>query len=70
MTLEFPIEIHQEERSMSHTFLMSSNYDNTVKKTTGGRKGYGAKLTSSPPSSSSRWRTKCDRRSVSRVWCV
>ncbi|KAM1113398.1 hypothetical protein ACFX1Q_046130 [Malus domestica] len=42
---------------------MSSNYDNTVKKTTGGCKGYGAKLTSSPPSSSSRWRTKCDRRS-------
>ncbi|KAB2636064.1 DNA topoisomerase 2-like [Pyrus ussuriensis x Pyrus communis] len=33
-TLEFPVEIHQEE----------SNYYNTVKKTTGGRKGYGAKL--------------------------
>ncbi|CAN6696972.1 unnamed protein product [Malus baccata var. baccata] len=45
-----PVEIHQEERVyvpeliFGH-LLTSSNYDDTVKKTTGGRNGYGAKLT-------------------------
>ncbi|KAI4323425.1 hypothetical protein L6164_023032 [Bauhinia variegata] len=45
-----PVEIHQEEKVyvpeliFGH-LLTSSNYDDTVKKTTGGRNGYGAKLT-------------------------
>ncbi|RDX60756.1 DNA topoisomerase 2, partial [Mucuna pruriens] len=45
-----PVEIHQEERVyvpeliFGH-LLTSSNYDDNVKKTTGGRNGYGAKLT-------------------------
>ncbi|KAK8484332.1 hypothetical protein V6N11_047370 [Hibiscus sabdariffa] len=45
-----PVEIHQEEKIyvpeliFGH-LLTSSNYDDTVKKTTGGRNGYGAKLT-------------------------
>ncbi|XP_074575235.1 DNA topoisomerase 2-like [Curcuma longa] len=45
-----PIEIHQEEKVyvpeliFGH-LLTSSNYDDNVKKTTGGRNGYGAKLT-------------------------
>ncbi|XP_077227115.1 DNA topoisomerase 2-like [Tasmannia lanceolata] len=45
-----PVEIHQEERVyvpeliFGH-LLTSSNYDDTQKKTTGGRNGYGAKLT-------------------------
>ncbi|KAM1369168.1 hypothetical protein ACFX2F_039790 [Malus domestica] len=45
-----PVEVHQEERVyvpeliFGH-LLTSSNYDDTVKKTTGGRNGYGAKLT-------------------------
>ncbi|KAJ7982233.1 DNA topoisomerase 2 [Quillaja saponaria] len=45
-----PIEIHQEEQVyvpeliFGH-LLTSSNYDDTEKKTTGGRNGYGAKLT-------------------------
>lgn len=44
-----PIEIHQEEKVyvpeliFGH-LLTSSNYDDNVKKTTGGRNGYGAKL--------------------------
>jgi DNA topoisomerase-2 len=45
-----PVEIHQEEKVyvpeliFGH-LLTSSNYDDTQKKTTGGRNGYGAKLT-------------------------
>ncbi|ONI20485.1 hypothetical protein PRUPE_2G018500 [Prunus persica] len=45
-----PVEIHQEEKVyvpeliFGH-LLSSSNYDDTEKKTTGGRNGYGAKLT-------------------------
>ncbi|XP_062115411.1 DNA topoisomerase 2 [Humulus lupulus] len=45
-----PVEIHQEEQVyvpeliFGH-LLTSSNYDDNVKKTTGGRNGYGAKLT-------------------------
>ncbi|KAG9133849.1 hypothetical protein Leryth_017933 [Lithospermum erythrorhizon] len=45
-----PIEIHQEEKVyvpeliFGH-LLTSSNYDDNEKKTTGGRNGYGAKLT-------------------------
>ncbi|GAV86071.1 DNA_gyraseB domain-containing protein/DNA_topoisoIV domain-containing protein/Toprim domain-containing protein/HATPase_c domain-containing protein [Cephalotus follicularis] len=45
-----PVEIHQEERVyvpeliFGH-LLTSSNYDDNEKKTTGGRNGYGAKLT-------------------------
>ncbi|GAB2289044.1 hypothetical protein Dimus_023346 [Dionaea muscipula] len=45
-----PVEIHQEwkiyvpELIFGH-LLTSSNYDDTVRKTTGGRNGYGAKLT-------------------------
>ncbi|KAM2053251.1 hypothetical protein ACFX1T_002913 [Malus domestica] len=45
-----PVEIHQEERvyipelNFGH-LLTSSNYYDTVKKTTGGRNGYGPKLT-------------------------
>lgn len=45
-----PVEMHQEEKVyvpeliFGH-LLTSSNYDDTVKKTTGGRNGYGAKLT-------------------------
>ncbi|KAG6654498.1 DNA topoisomerase 2-like isoform X1 [Carya illinoinensis] len=45
-----PVEVHQEEKVyvpeliFGH-LLTSSNYDDTVKKTTGGRNGYGAKLT-------------------------
>ena len=45
-----PVEIHQEEKVyvpeliFGH-LLTSSNYDDTEKKTTGGRNGYGAKLT-------------------------
>ncbi|KAI4333104.1 hypothetical protein L6164_017951 [Bauhinia variegata] len=45
-----PVEIHQEEKVyvpeliFGH-LLTSSNYDDSVKKTTGGRNGYGAKLT-------------------------
>ncbi|KAI4363914.1 hypothetical protein MLD38_020075 [Melastoma candidum] len=45
-----PVEIHKEENVyvpeliFGH-LLTSSNYDDTVKKTTGGRNGYGAKLT-------------------------
>ncbi|KAK7286956.1 hypothetical protein RJT34_22333 [Clitoria ternatea] len=45
-----PVVIHQEEKVcvpeliFGH-LLTSSNYDNNVKKTTGGRNGYGAKLT-------------------------
>lgn len=45
-----PVEIHQEEQVyvpeliFGH-LLTSSNYDDSVKKTTGGRNGYGAKLT-------------------------
>lgn len=45
-----PVEIHQEEgvyvpELIFGHLLTSSNYDDTVKKTTGGRNGYGAKLT-------------------------
>ncbi|KAG0472850.1 hypothetical protein HPP92_014707 [Vanilla planifolia] len=45
-----PIEIHQEEgvyvpELIFGHLLTSSNYDDNVKKTTGGRNGYGAKLT-------------------------
>ncbi|KAK6928758.1 Histidine kinase/HSP90-like ATPase [Dillenia turbinata] len=45
-----PVEIHQEEgvyvpEMIFGHLLTSSNYDDTVKKTTGGRNGYGAKLT-------------------------
>ncbi|KAL5207162.1 hypothetical protein ABZP36_031597 [Zizania latifolia] len=45
-----PIEIHQEEgvyvpEMIFGHLLTSSNYDDNVKKTTGGRNGYGAKLT-------------------------
>ncbi|KAL5058163.1 hypothetical protein RYX36_029767 [Vicia faba] len=45
-----PVEIHQEEKMyvpeliFGH-LLTSSNYNDNVKKTTGGRNGYGAKLT-------------------------
>ncbi|KAI3440827.1 DNA topoisomerase 2 [Psidium guajava] len=45
-----PVEMHREEKVyvpeliFGH-LLTSSNYDDTVKKTTGGRNGYGAKLT-------------------------
>lgn len=45
-----PVEVHQEEKVyvpeliFGH-LLTSSNYDDTEKKTTGGRNGYGAKLT-------------------------
>ena len=45
-----PVEIHQEEKVyvpeliFGH-LLTSSNYDDNVRKTTGGRNGYGAKLT-------------------------
>ncbi|XP_057978601.1 DNA topoisomerase 2 isoform X2 [Malania oleifera] len=45
-----PVEIHQEEgvyvpEMIFGHLLTSSNYDDTMKKTTGGRNGYGAKLT-------------------------
>ncbi|KAK3030786.1 hypothetical protein RJ639_035451 [Escallonia herrerae] len=45
-----PVEVHQEEgvyvpEMIFGHLLTSSNYDDTVKKTTGGRNGYGAKLT-------------------------
>ncbi|KAH9774562.1 DNA topoisomerase 2 [Citrus sinensis] len=45
-----PVEIHQEEgvyvpELIFGHLLTSSNYDDNVKKTTGGRNGYGAKLT-------------------------
>ncbi|PSS09980.1 DNA topoisomerase [Actinidia chinensis var. chinensis] len=45
-----PVEIHQEEgvyvpEMIFGHLLTSSNYDDTEKKTTGGRNGYGAKLT-------------------------
>ncbi|KAL6006450.1 hypothetical protein ACLOJK_037404 [Asimina triloba] len=45
-----PVEIHQEEgvyvpEMIFGHLLTSSNYDDAVKKTTGGRNGYGAKLT-------------------------
>ncbi|XP_068647207.1 DNA topoisomerase 2-like [Aristolochia californica] len=45
-----PVEMHQEEgvyvpELIFGHLLTSSNYDDTVKKTTGGRNGYGAKLT-------------------------
>ncbi|RXH88427.1 hypothetical protein DVH24_000026 [Malus domestica] len=48
--LEFPVEIHEEERVYVSELifghlLTSSNYDDTVKKAIGGRKGYGTKLT-------------------------
>ncbi|XP_071690080.1 DNA topoisomerase 2 [Rutidosis leptorrhynchoides] len=44
-----PVEIHQEEgvyvpEMIFGHLLTSSNYDDTIKKTTGGRNGYGAKL--------------------------
>ncbi|KAL1190678.1 DNA topoisomerase 2 [Cardamine amara subsp. amara] len=44
-----PVEIHTDgvyvpEIMFSH-FLTSSNYDDNVKNTTGGRNGYGAKVT-------------------------
>ncbi|TQD75400.1 hypothetical protein C1H46_039062 [Malus baccata] len=49
-TVGFPVEIHQEERVYVSKLifghlLTNINYDDTVKKTTSGRKGYGAKLT-------------------------
>ncbi|XP_057870528.2 DNA topoisomerase 2 [Cryptomeria japonica] len=45
-----PVEIHQQEgvyvpELIFGHLLTSSNYDDNVKKTTGGRNGYGAKLT-------------------------
>lgn len=45
-----PVEIHQEEgvyvpELIFGHLLTSSNYDDAEKKTTGGRNGYGAKLT-------------------------
>ncbi|URE07085.1 hypothetical protein MUK42_20585 [Musa troglodytarum] len=45
-----PVEIHQEEgvyvpELIFGHLLTSSNYDDNIKKTTGGRNGYGAKLT-------------------------
>ncbi|XWS74968.1 hypothetical protein CRYUN_Cryun01aG0044300 [Craigia yunnanensis] len=45
-----PIEVHREEgvyvpELIFGHLLTSSNYDDTMKKTTGGRNGYGAKLT-------------------------
>ncbi|KAF5946038.1 hypothetical protein HYC85_016266 [Camellia sinensis] len=45
-----PVEIHQEEgvyvlEMIFGHLLTSSNYDDLTKKTTGGRNGYGAKLT-------------------------
>ena len=45
-----PVEIHKEEgvyvpELIFGHLLTSSNYDDAVKKTTGGRNGYGAKLT-------------------------
>ncbi|KAJ4711597.1 DNA topoisomerase 2 [Melia azedarach] len=45
-----PVEIHQEEgvyvpEMIFGHLLTSSNYDDNVRKTTGGRNGYGAKLT-------------------------
>lgn len=45
-----PVEIHKEEgvyvpELIFGHLLTSSNYDDTEKKTTGGRNGYGAKLT-------------------------
>lgn len=45
-----PVEIHSEEgvyvpELIFGHLLTSSNYDDDVKKTTGGRNGYGAKLT-------------------------
>ncbi|CAK7330893.1 unnamed protein product [Dovyalis caffra] len=45
-----PVEIHKEEgvyvpELIFGHLLTSSNYDDTMKKTTGGRNGYGAKLT-------------------------
>jgi DNA topoisomerase II len=45
-----PIEVHQEEgvyvpEMIFGHLLTSSNYDDNVQKTTGGRNGYGAKLT-------------------------
>jgi DNA topoisomerase II len=45
-----PVEIHSEEgvyvpELIFGHLLTSSNYDDNVKKTTGGRNGYGAKLT-------------------------
>ncbi|KAJ0735221.1 putative DNA topoisomerase (ATP-hydrolyzing) [Helianthus annuus] len=44
-----PVEVHQEEgvyvpEMIFGHLLTSSNYDDSVKKTTGGRNGYGAKL--------------------------
>ncbi|XP_052620374.1 DNA topoisomerase 2 isoform X2 [Lactuca sativa] len=44
-----PVEIHQEEgvyvpEMIFGHLLTSSNYDDSIKKTTGGRNGYGAKL--------------------------
>jgi DNA topoisomerase II len=47
---EIPIEVHQEEgvyvpEMIFGHLLTSSNYDDNVQKTTGGRNGYGAKLT-------------------------
>ncbi|KAG8061377.1 hypothetical protein GUJ93_ZPchr0003g17488 [Zizania palustris] len=47
---DIPVEVHQEEgvyvpeMIFSH-LLTSRNYDDNVKKTTGGRNDYGAKLT-------------------------
>lgn len=45
-----PVEVHKEEgvyvpELIFGHLLTSSNYDDAVKKTTGGRNGYGAKLT-------------------------
>lgn len=45
-----PVEIHQEEgvyvpEMIFGHLLTSSNYDDNIRKTTGGRNGYGAKLT-------------------------
>jgi DNA topoisomerase-2 len=45
-----PVDIHKEEgvyvpELIFGHLLTSSNYDDTMKKTTGGRNGYGAKLT-------------------------
>ncbi|KAG8084281.1 hypothetical protein GUJ93_ZPchr0010g9382 [Zizania palustris] len=44
------VEVHQEEgiyvlEMIFDHLLTSSNYDDNVKKTTGGRNGYGSKLT-------------------------
>ena len=46
-----PVRKHQKEKELwvpeliFGSLLTSSNYDDNVKKTTGGRNGYGAKLT-------------------------